>query len=53
MGCNCGTRRTTTVYVLSYEDGSARKGGEFQSRTDAQVADARNGGGGVIRPVRK
>lgn len=53
MACGCGSRRTATVYVLTYEDGSGRTGGEFQSREDARVADARNGGGGVIRPVRK
>lgn len=53
MGCNCGTNSTSTVYVLSYEDGSGRQGGEFATRTDAEIADARRGGGGVIRPVQR
>lgn len=53
MGCNCGSKAKSTVYVLSYEDGSGRKGGQYASRTDAEIADVRNGGGGVIRPVAK
>lgn len=51
MGCNCGTPRAATVYVLTYDDG--RTGGEFASRTDAEAADARRGGGGTIRRVQK
>lgn len=51
MSCNCGNRRTATVYVLTYDDG--RTGGEFASRTDAEVADARRGGGGTIRRAQK
>ena len=53
MGCNCGQQRTATVYVLAYEDGSGRKGGEFATRTDAEIADAQKGGGGVIRPAKR
>lgn len=52
MGCNCGSKRPGgTVFVLSYEDG--RRGGEFASKTDAEIADVRRGGGGVIRQVQK
>lgn len=51
MSCNCGSRRNATVYVLTYEDG--RVGGEFASRTDAEVADARHGGSGTIRRAQK
>lgn len=53
MGCNCGSKATTTVFVLSYEDGSGRRSSEHQSRTDAEITDARQGGGGIIRPVRR
>jgi hypothetical protein len=53
MGCNCGARSRKTVYVLSYEDGSGRKSSEHPTRAAAEVADARQGGGGVIRPVQK
>ncbi|MGI5151360.1 hypothetical protein ACQEVC_34190 [Plantactinospora sp. CA-294935] len=51
MGCNCGAKRQKRVYVLSYEDGSGRRSSEHTSKTDAVIADVRNGGGGVIRPV--
>lgn len=51
MGCNCGSkRRGGTVFVLSYGDG--RQGGEFTSRTDAEIADVKRGGG-TIRQVQK
>ena len=54
MGCNCGsTRAKATKYVLSYEDGSGRESSEHASRTDAEIKDAQNGGGGIIRPVQK
>lgn len=55
MGCNCGRGRTTTatVYVLSYEDGSGRASSEHATRTDAEIKDSQNGGGGKIRPVTK
>ncbi|MEV4814925.1 hypothetical protein [Micromonospora tulbaghiae] len=51
MGCNCGKRRVSTVFVLTYGDG--RKGGEYGSKTDAEIADVRKGGGGTIRMVQK
>lgn len=52
MACNCGgKRRNSKVFVLSYEDD--RKGGEYASRTDAEIADVRKGGGGTIRQVQK
>ncbi|MFE9959204.1 hypothetical protein [Micromonospora sp. NPDC005299] len=52
MGCNCGARRRGgTVWVLSYGDG--RQGGEYGSKTDAEIADVRKGGGGTIRQVQK
>jgi hypothetical protein len=52
MGCNCGSaRRTARKYVLSYEDGSGRASSEHATKTDAEIKDAQNGGGGVIRPV--
>lgn len=54
MGCGCGsTRNKTTTYVLSYEDGSGRASSEHATRTDAEIKDAKNGGGGIIRPVQK
>ena len=53
MACGCGQTGRSTVYVVSYEDGSGRKSSEHATRTDAVVADARAGGGGVIRPVQK
>ncbi|SCG15512.1 hypothetical protein GA0070610_1746 [Micromonospora echinofusca] len=52
MGCNCGSKaRGATVWVLSYGDG--RRGGEYGSKTLAEVADVQKGGGGVIRQVQK
>ncbi|MFI7283453.1 hypothetical protein ACIBOV_24640 [Micromonospora chersina] len=52
MGCNCGgKRRASTVFVLTYGDG--RQGGEYGSKTDAEIADVRKGGGGTIRMVQK
>ncbi|MFD0786583.1 hypothetical protein ACFQZ8_22010 [Micromonospora azadirachtae] len=51
MGCNCGGKRRSTVFVLSYGDG--RQGGEFTSRTDAEIADVKRGGGGTIRKVQR
>ncbi|MBL6275329.1 hypothetical protein JMF97_04035 [Micromonospora fiedleri] len=51
MGCNCGSKARRTVWVLSYEDG--RAGGEYNSKTAAEVADVQKGGGGAIRQVRK
>ncbi|MEU5931154.1 hypothetical protein [Micromonospora sp. NPDC047187] len=52
MGCKCGGKaRGGTVWVLSYEDG--RAGGEFVSKTDAEIADVRKGGGGIVRQVQR
>lgn len=51
-GCGCGTRRKTTVWLLEYE-GNPESSTEHATKTDAEVADARNGGGGTIRPVSK
>ncbi|WP_165942591.1 hypothetical protein [Micromonospora sp. KC721] len=51
MGCNCGSKRRSTVFVLSYEDG--RTGGEYTSKTAAEIADVQKGGGGTIRQVQK
>lgn len=52
MGCNCGNkRRGSSVFVLSYGDGW--QGGEYASKTDAEIADVRKGGGGTIRQVQK
>jgi hypothetical protein len=52
VGCNCGGKaRGATVWVLSY--GDDRQGGEYASKTDAEIADVRKGGGGTIRQVRK
>lgn len=52
MHCNCGGKaRTATVWVVSYDDG--RKGGEYASKADAEIADVRKGGGGTIRRVQK
>ncbi len=53
MGCGGGQKRKATVYVLSFEDGSDRKSSEHATRTDADVANARAGGGGVVRPVQR
>ncbi|GIE28969.1 hypothetical protein Ait01nite_020140 [Actinoplanes italicus] len=53
MGCGCGQKRRTTVYVLSFEDGSGRASSEHATRTDADVANARAGGGGTVRPVQR
>lgn len=50
MGCNCAGKRYT-VFVLSFEDD--REGGEYVSRTDAEIANVRKGGGGVIRQILK
>ncbi|NLU77755.1 hypothetical protein HCA58_04955 [Micromonospora sp. HNM0581] len=51
MGCNCGSKARRAVWVLSYEDG--RAGGEYDSKTAAEVADVQKGGGGAIRQVRR
>lgn len=53
MGCGCGDQTRTTVFSLEYEDGSGRPSSEHATKTDARIADARNGGGGTIRPVVK
>ena len=50
-GCGCGGNRETTVWLVEYEDGSGRATTQHATKTDAEVADARNGGGGTIRPV--
>ena len=52
-GCSCGANRTTTVWLLEYDDGSGREPSEHATKTDAEVADARKGGGGTIRPASK
>jgi hypothetical protein len=41
------------VWLLEYEDDSGRPTTEHATKTDAEVADTRNGGGGTIRPVTK
>ncbi|MBM0227970.1 hypothetical protein [Micromonospora sp. ATA51] len=53
MACGrCGARKAgATVWVLSYGDG--RTGGEYASKTDAEIADVRKGGGGTVRQVQK
>ncbi|SCL70444.1 hypothetical protein GA0070606_5401 [Micromonospora citrea] len=53
MACGrCGARKVgATVWVLSYEDG--RQSGEFASKTDAEIADVKRGGGGTIRQVQR
>ncbi|MDG4796916.1 hypothetical protein [Micromonospora sp. WMMD1082] len=51
MGCNCGSKARRTVWVLSYEDN--RTGGEYKSKTAAEVADVQKGGGGTIRQAQK
>jgi hypothetical protein len=40
------------VWLLEYENGS-KASSEHATKTDAEIADARNGGGGTIRPVSK
>ncbi|MEW2477316.1 hypothetical protein AB0875_26345 [Micromonospora gifhornensis] len=51
-GLQCGARRRgATVWVLSYGDG--RQGGEYESKTDAEMADVRKGGGATTRLVKK
>jgi hypothetical protein len=52
-GCGCAGSRRTTLWLLEYDDGSERKPSEHATKVDAEVADARNGGGGTIRPVSK
>lgn len=51
-GCGCGNRRTSTVWLLEYEN-STRTSTEHATKVDAEIADARNGGGGTIRPISK
>ncbi|NES14579.1 MULTISPECIES: hypothetical protein [Micromonospora] len=52
MGCKCGgKKRSSIMFVLSYGDG--RQGGEFASKTDAEIADVKRGGGGTIRQVQR
>lgn len=51
-GCGCGTSRRNTVWLLEYEH-ATKKSSEHATKTDAEIADARNGGGGTIRPVSK
>jgi hypothetical protein len=50
--CGCGTRSTSTVWLLEYENG-AHAPTEHATKIDAEIADTRNGGGGIIRPVSK
>jgi len=49
-GCGCGEYRKTTVWLLEYEDGSGRPTSQHVSKTDAEIADVRTGGGGTSRP---
>jgi hypothetical protein len=51
--CGCGGVRATTVWLLEYEDDEARPSSAHATKTDAEIADIRNGGGGNIRPVSK
>jgi hypothetical protein len=51
-GYGCCTNRKTTVWLLEYEC-NPEASTEHATQTDAEVADARNGGGGTIRPVSK
>jgi hypothetical protein len=51
-GCGCGTRRTSTVWLLEYTNGT-RTSTEHATKTDAEITNARNGGGGTIRSINK
>jgi hypothetical protein len=51
-GCGCGNKQTNTVWLLEFPNGS-RPAREYATKVDAEIANARVGGGGTVRPVHR